>query len=191
MEFFSKHFKSSHKFFVRRIIILFITVVVGLITMLFFSGKSFTDIDAITVSSDEEYIAFFETGDEYKIHCFKNDGTLMFNYSITPELSAGGYCTMWFHSGILCVLFYRTNKIVYFSTEGRILSDVENITQEKPPTFSNFNKEGNRFIYKGDRINVIYDKQNFFEYWILNKERYISIVRESNEIILKSWQSKG
>ena len=93
---------------------------IGLLIMAFSYGKRSIDLESIAVSFDEQYIACFETGNGNKIRCFNSDGYMTFVYDIPSDISAGGYCSLWFEEHILCARFYRTDKIVYFATDGNI-----------------------------------------------------------------------
>lgn len=164
------------------------SVVFGLVMLFLFSGKSRVTLEAITVSPDEQYIACFETGNGYKIHCFHADGTLAFDFNVAPDVSAGGHCTLWFENNILCVLFYRTNKIVYFALDGTILNVADNAAEEYPPEYPSFSRKGQRYIFDGAQIDVVYNKGSFLGYWFLAKERSLSVTYQNGERkVLYAW----
>ena len=146
-----------------------------------FVGKSHAAIETIAVSQDEQYIACFEAGDGHKIRCFYADGSLSFDYSVPSDISAGGYCTLWFEGDVLYSLYYRTDKVVCFSVDGTILDVFENESDSRPPKFPAFTRKGNQYIFNGDKIEVIYDKRSFFGYWIFGAERYLAITPQEEE----------
>lgn len=175
----------------RRLIVLLCFVVFGLLMMSLFSGKSRIDLETIAVSPDEQYIACFETGRGHKIRCFCSDGSLAFDYEILPDVSGGGYCTLWFEDDVLCVLFYRTDKIAYFSMDGTILKITDHITEDRPPEFPSFVREGHQFVFAGNAIDVIYEKGSFFGYWFFGSDRYLAIKSHSGEMkVVYSWTAK-
>jgi len=164
-------------------------VVVFVVNLLFF-GKNRVDIETITVSNDEAYIAFFETGKGHKIRCFQADGTQIFEFQITPDISAGGFCTLWFEKSELCAYFYRTDKIVHLNLEGQILEVIDRTTEEIPEQFSLFRKNGHRYTYDGSKIDVIYERANFWSYWFLGEKRYIAIINiEGKNNIVYAWSA--
>lgn len=167
-------------------------VVFGLLMVTFFSGKSRVDIESIAVSPNEQYIACFETGNGHKIHCFQSDGSMAFTYNIPVDISSGGHCTIWFENDVLCALFYRTNKIVHFSMDGKILDIVDNISEEIPPEFPSFSRKGSKFIFDGSKIGVVYNKRSFFSYWFFGAERYLEITSPNGATqIVYSWNARG
>ena len=178
MEFFDFKKKLSE----RRLKILMYSLMFGLLIIFLFSGKSNITLEAIAVSPDEQYIACFEDGIEYTIHCFHSDGSSAFDFIILPELSAGGHCTLWFENDVLCVLFYRTDKIAYFSLDGSVLSITDDITDETPPEFPSFFHHGHRYVFDGNELEVVYDKRSFLGYWFLGAERYLKITPKSGEL---------
>ena len=117
----------------RAMIALLCSLALELTIMLLFSGKSRIDLEAIVVSSNEEYLACFETGRGHKILCFCIDGSLAFDYNIPSEVSGGGHCALWFDADILCVFFYRTNKVVQFTMDGTILKTEYVATKQYTP----------------------------------------------------------
>ncbi len=176
----------------RRLKELLCYVVLGLLLMFFFSGKSHIDLETIAVSPNEQYIACFKTGNGHKIRCFHSDGSLAFDFDILPEISAGGYCTLWFEDDVLLVLFYRTDKVVSFSMDGAILEIVDYAAKERPPEFPSFSKRGNQYVYDGDEIDVVYYRGSFLGYWLFGSERYLAITPKSGETkIVYAWKAKG
>ena len=170
---------------------LLLCVALGLLAVALFSGKSRIDLEAIAVSSDEQYIACFETGNGHKIRCFHADGSIAFIYDIPVDISSGGHCTVWFENDTLCALFYRTGKIVSFSLNGTILGISPDATEESHPEFLSFAKNGHQYIFDGKEIDVIYNKRNLVEYWFFGAERYLAIKSESGEMkIIDSWNAK-
>lgn len=175
----------------RNLIVLLCSVVFGLLMMLSFSGKSRTDIETIAVSADEEYVACFETGREHRIRCFRADGTLVYDFSIPYDISAGGYCTLWFEDQMLCVLFYRTETVAYLSMNGTIIDLVDYTAEDRPPEFASFSRAGRQYIYSGDKIDVIYNKRGFLGYWFFGAERYLAITPKGETInITYTWTAK-
>ena len=175
----------------RNLIIFVCCVILGLLIMSFFSGKSCIDIESIAVSSDEKYIAYFETGNGYKIRCFNSDASIAFTYNIPSDVSAGGYCTLWFEEDILCALFYRTGKIIYFTSHGSILKVATETTEESHPKFPSFTHINHQYVYSGNRIDIVYYKGGFWEYWLLGSERYLAIKPKYGEVrIISSWTAK-
>ena len=176
----------------RRLINLLCCIVFCLLIMFFFSGKSRVDIKAMTVSPNEQYIAFFETGNGHKIQCFHSDGSLMFKLDVLPEISGGGHCTLWFENDILCVLFYRPDKIAYFALDGTLLEIVDNENEEWPPEFPSFNYKGRQYLFDGKEIDVVYNKRRFLDYWLFGAERYLDIVPRNGESRrVYTWSTKG
>ena len=175
----------------RAMIALLCSLALGLTIMLLFSGKSRIDLEAIVVSSNEEYLACFETGRGHKILCFCIDGSLAFDYNIPSEVSGGGHCALWFDADILCVFFYRTNKVVQFTMDGTILKTEYVATKQYPPEFPSFTQMRHQYIYEGDKIEVVYDKGSFWEYWIVDSERSLVIITEEGERnVVYSWTAK-
>lgn len=175
-----------------RIICLLCFLVLGMVIMCLFSEKSRIDIEEIAVSSDEQYLAFFETGEGYKIRCFHKDGIPAFVYDIPTELSAGGHCTLWFDDDTLFVLFDRTDKSVQLSMAGSVLGVFEENEFANVPQYSDFYWRKNEYIYQGKEINVIYNKGSFLDYWILGAERYL-VVESSrgDKQIISSWSANA
>lgn len=171
-----------------RLKILLCSIVLGLLFMVVFSGKSRVDLETVAVSQNEKFVACFKTGDGPKILCFFADGTLAFEYNVNSDISAGGYCTLWFEDEMLYVLFYRTDKIVCFSTDGTIQKILDSELEEYPVEFPSFIKKENKFIYHGNNLNVVYDKRSFFEYWILGADRYLTISpKDGDAVTVMSW----
>lgn len=174
----------------RKIVILLCSAVLGLFIIFSFSGKSRTDIEAITVSPDEKYIAYFETGRGYKIRCFHSDTSLSFEFDVPSDVSAGGHCTLWFEDDVLCVFFYRTDKIAKFSLDGAMLCIADYKVDKHPPEFPSFIQKGHQYIYEGREITVVYDQKSFLGYWFFNSERYLAITTtEGKANIVDSWSA--
>lgn len=192
MKFLIEFFNLKERLSGRRLKVLLCFVAFGLLTIFLFSGKSRVDLETIAISPDEQYIACFETGSGHKIHCFHSDGSLAFDFNILPDISGGGYCTLWFEDDVLCALFYRTDTIVYFSMDGTILEIVDNTTEESPPEFPSFSRNGHQYVFDGNEIDVVYDKGSFLEYWFFGSERYLAITLKSGETkIVYAWTATG
>lgn len=175
----------------RRLKKLLCYVVFGLLMVAFFSGKSRVDIESIAVSPNEQYVACFETGNGYKIHCFHSDGSMAFTYNIPADISSGGHCTLWFEDDILCALFYRTDKILYFTLDGSILNIADNTAEESPPKFPSFSRRYHQYVFDGNEIDVVYDEGSFLGYWLFGSERYLVITLKSGETkIVYTWTAK-
>lgn len=165
-------------------------VVCGLLVMFIFSGKSRIDLKAIAVSPDEQYIACFETGREPKIRCFRADGFLSFDYNIPVDISEGGYCSLWFEESELCVLFYRPDKIIHFAMDGTILTTSDS-TSNDAPKYPSFNRKGRKYIYDGNKIDVVYDKKPLFGYYLFGAERCLMIVSsDGDENVVYAWSAE-
>lgn len=176
---------------VRRLKILLCYVVFGLLMVAFFSGKSRIDIESIAVSPNEQYVACFETGTGHKIHCFHSDGSMAFTYNIPVNISSGGHCTLWFEDDILCALFYRTDKILFFALDGSILNIADTTAEDSPPKFPSFSRRYRQYVFDGNEIDVVYDKGSFLGYWLFGSERYLAITPKSGETkIVYSWTAK-
>lgn len=169
------------------------SAVLGLLMVFLFSGKCRVNLETIAVSPDEQYIACFETGRaDNKIRCFHADGSLAFDYNIPANISSGGYCTLWFEDDVLCVLFYRTEKIVHFALDGTILKIVEHTTKERPPEYPSFSRKGCKYVFDGNEIDVVYNKETFFGYWFFGAERYLAITAANGETkIAYAWTATG
>ena len=175
----------------RRLKMLLCYVVLGMLMVAIFSGKSRVDIESIAVSPNEQYIACFETGNGHKIHCFQSDGSMAFTYNIPVDISSGGHCTLWFEDDILCALFYRTDKILYFTLDGSILNIADNTLEESPPKFPSFSQRYHQYVFDGNEIDVVYDKGSFLGYWLFGSERYLGIRYKSGETkIVYTWTAK-
>lgn len=184
-------FKYREELSQRKVITILCYIVLGLTIMLLFSGKSRVDLETIAVSQDERYIACFETGNGHRIRCFHIDGTQMFDYQVDPVLSSGGYCTIWFENEVLCVLFYRTNKIASFSMDGTILNIVDSSANRTQPEFYGFVQKKNQYVFYGNEIDVIYNKQSFWDYWLFGAERSLSIIpHEGDSIVICTWTAE-
>lgn len=176
---------------VRRLKMLLCYVVFGLLMVAFFSGKSRIDIESIAVSPNEQYVACFETGTGHKIHCFHSDGSMAFTYNIPVNISSGGHCTLWFEDDILCALFYRTDKILFFALDGSILNIADTTAEDSPPKFPSFSRRYRQYVFDGNEIDVVYDKGSFLGYWLFGSERYLAITPKSGETkIVYSWTAK-
>lgn len=188
MEFLIDFFNSKERLSGRRLKILLYSLAFGLLVMFLFCGKSRVDLETIAISPDEQYIACFETGSGHKIRCFHSDGSLAFDFNIIPEISGGGYCTLWFDDNVLCVQFYRTDKIVYFAMDGTILNIADDKTEDDPPDFPSFSRKGHQYVFDGDEIDVVYDRGSFLGYWLFGAERYLAITPQNGEaIIVCAW----
>lgn len=165
----------------RSAIILMISVLVSLFIIIFFSNKSKLMIESMAVSPDEQYIAYFITGDGYRICCVCADGTSTFTYDIPTDISAGGFCSLWFDDSSLYALFYRTDKLIRWALDGTILNISKSINDEYPPEFPLFTHKWCKYVFHGKKINVVYDEQSFWGYWVLGKERYVAIVSKNKE----------
>lgn len=177
----------------RRLKILLYCVLLGLIVILLCVGKPYLSLslEAIAVSPDEQYIACFEPGAEYRILCFRSDGSMVFTYNIPIDISAGGHCTLWFEGDILCVEFYRTDKVVYLTLNGSILNIAADTTEEDRPEFPSFSQMHNQYVFNGNEIDVVYREGNFLGYWLGGTRRYLAITPESGETkIVYAWTAK-
>ena len=184
------HKRLMQHFTGRKLTWLLISLAVGLLLMCLLSGKSRRDIESLAVSSDEQYVAFFETGEGYKLRCYRVDGSQSFEYAIPSELSAGGFCVVWFESDTVCALFYRTNKVAHFSPDGTLLNIYESNWEEYPSAFPGFDKKGTQYIYEGNHIDIIYNKRNIFAYWLFGAERQLAVDSNNGEkTILLSWSA--
>lgn len=172
----------------RKMVMLLCSAALGLFMIFSFSGKSRVDIEAITVSPDERYIAYFETGRGYKIRCFHSDASLSFEFDIPSDVSAGGHCALWFDEDVLCVFFYRTDKIAKFTPDGTMLYIADYKEDKYPPKFPSFIHKNHQYIYEGREITVVYDKKSFLEYWFFNSKRFLAITTtEGKENVVDSW----
>ena len=165
-----------------RLRILLYSLVFGCFMFFLFSGKSRIDIETIAVSPDEQYIACFETGNGYKIRCFNKDGMVMFCYFIPADISAGGHCSLWFEDDCLCVQFYRTSKIAYFTMDGTILDLCDSANNEAPPKFASFSRKGSKYVYEGITLDIIYEKSSILGYWLFHSPRYLAITPQNAEL---------
>ena len=154
---------------------------IGLLMVFLFKGKSTAALKAIAVSPDERHIACFEIGNGDKIRCFRSDGAPVFVYDVPSDISAGGHCALWFEDERLCVSFYRTEKIVFFSLDGTILDIARNTAEEDPPEFPSFSRNENKYVFKGDEVTVVYDEGCFLGYWFFGAERDLSITLQNGE----------
>ncbi len=183
-----EHFDCKKLLSKEKLIPLFCCAAVGLLLMALFVGKKRMELSAIAVSPNEQYIAFNESfewlgkGNRWeKILCFHADGSFAFQFDISPDISAGGTCALWFDEDVLCVLFYRTDKIVRFAMDGTVLDTIPYTVEEDPPKFPSFEKSGHRYVYSGKAIDVVYDKCSFLGYWFFHAERYLEILPKCEE----------
>ena len=180
----------KEKITVRELKLLLICIIIGLLIMCLFSGKTRRDIESMAVSPNEQYIAFFETGEGYILRCYHIDGFQSFEYAIPAELSAGGHCVVWFEPDTLCALFYRTNKVARFSLDGTNVNFSKSDRDEYPPVFPGFSRKAAQYVYEGENIDVIYNRQSFLAYWLFNLDREL-IVKSKNDksVTLLSWSA--
>lgn len=175
----------------RSLKLLLLCVLLGLLAVALFSGKSRIDLESIAVSPDEQYIACFETGNGHKIRCFNTDGSIAFIYDIPADISSGGHCTLWFEDDALCAFFYRTGKIVSFGVNGTMLGISSETTEGSHPEYPSFARSSHQYIFDGKEIDVVYNKGNFLDYWFFGAERYLAITPESGETkIIHSWTAR-
>lgn len=181
----------KEKLSAHRLKVLLFCVLLGLLLVAFISGKSRVDLESIAVSANEQYIACFETGNGHKIHCFRSDGSMAFTYNIPVDISSGGHCTLWFEDDTLCALFYRTDKIVYFTTSGTIQKISMDATEESRSQFSSFSYRDHQYVFDGSEISVIYNKAGFLQYWLLGAERYLAVIPKTGEMnVVYSWTAR-
>ena len=170
---------------------LLIYLVIGSLILCTLSGKSRRQIQSMAVSANEQFVAFFETGDGYKICCYCVDGVQAYEYLIPSELSAGGHCVVWYESDVLCTLFYRTDKVVRFSPDGEIISISESTLDEDPPKFPGFERKTAKLIYEGKQADIIYGNPFALSYWLFGSKRYVDVRYENGETkTLLSWTAK-
>ena len=99
---------------------------------------------------------------------------------------------MWFEEDALCVLFYRTDKLVQFNLDGSIRGISDGSGMERSPEFPLFSRQGRKFIFNGKQIDVVYDKRTFTGYWLFGAERYLAITPKNEEIkVVYAWTAKG
>lgn len=192
MEFLIDLLNFRNKLSERKLKALLIYVLVGILLVSATFGKNRIDFETIAVSSNEQLIACFETGSEHgsRIRCFRTDASHAFDYNIQSDISAGGHCTLWFEDDILCVQFYRTNKLVRLLADGTILEVGEASAKSPPPLFQNFTKEGHKYTYTGNLIDVVYDKKSVLSYWFFGADRNLAIITKSGEkTLICSWTS--
>lgn len=164
---------------------------IGFLIVLFFSGKSNVDINAIAISSDEEYIAFYETGRGHIIYCFDTSGSLMFQFIIPSSFDAGGHCSLWFDGDNLCAYFFRTKTTAYFSLDGSVVNTAENRIEPNPTKYPSFSRMNGQYVFKGAEIDVTYNKADV-SYWLLGKDRYLKITSKNGETRMQlSWDARG
>ena len=175
----------------RRVKIALLSLIFGLPVLFLFSGKTSARLESIAVSPDEQYIACFEAGYGLMIRCFHADGSLAFEYEAPLDIGNGGYCAIWFEEDELCALFYKTHNVVHFAMDGTILNITDGTDMEYPPNFPSFKKQRRKYIFDGNKIEVVYNKQTFAGYWFFGAERYLEIIPKSGEpIIVYSWTAK-
>ena len=188
-----EHFKLRERLSARKSKAVLLWLILGLFMVLLFCGKPFLSmaLEAAAISPDEQYIACFEPSSEYRIHCFRIDGSKMFTYNVPVNISAGGNCSLWFEEDLLFAFFYRTNKVVQITLNGSIRSVIENVEERSRPEFPNFTRRNNQYVFSGDEITVIYDEKSFWQYCFLNEERYLKIVSKNGEQkIICAWTAK-
>lgn len=193
MEFLTKFFSLKERLSGRRLKVVLFSAIFGLLMVLLCSDKPYLSLalKAIAVSPDEQFIACFEPSAEYRICCFHTDGSMVFTYNIPVDISAGGHCALWFEDDVLCALFYRTDKIVYFTLSGSILNIADNTAEESPPEFPSFSKKGHQYVFDGNEIDVVYDEGSFLGYWLFGSERYLAITLNSGETkVVYAWTAK-
>lgn len=168
-------------------VILF-SIALGLIIMAVFPGKKSAALKSIAVSGDEQYIACYEwtellgkNNHKARILCFRSDGSLAFEFDILPEFSAGGACTLWFENDMLCILFYRTDIIVHYAMNGVMIDTVDDTTEEYPSKFPAFDRAGPKYVFDGNKIDVVYDHGSFWGYMFCGTERKLTITTEKGE----------
>ena len=170
---------------------LLLYIVLGLLILILFTGKSRVDFETIAVSQNEEFIACFETGAGHKIRCYSADGPLMFEYAIESDLSAGGFCELCFDEETLCVSFVRTDKTARLNMEGKVMDITENTDAEASAEFLGFSKDGHLYVYEGEEICVIYDRASFLGYWFFGASRQLSVERKDGQtIVLSAWKAR-
>lgn len=186
-----KHYRFSLALSPYKVKILLCSTALVILIMIVFSGKSRVDLETVAVSPSEKLIACFKTGDGPQILCFFADGTLAFEYNVNPDISAGGHCTLWFEDEILYALFYRTDKVICFSTTGTILKILDNEFEEYPIEFPHFDKTGHKFIYYGSEFDVVYDRGSFLGYWLLGTNRCLTILPKNGKAIpIMTWKAQ-
>ncbi len=174
----------------RRAILIF--AVIAVVFCFLFAGKSNSTIEAISVSPSEEYIACFDAVSQYRIICFRTDGTLAFEYEIPSDISAGGHCTLWFEDDRLCAFFYRTHKTVRFSNDGAILGVTENADEHERDQFDGFSAARHQLVYDGKQIKVTYEKRSFWGYWFGEQARYLSVTSLNGEkLVIYEWNARA
>ena len=161
---------------------LLLSVAFGFFMMFIFSGKSRVDIESIAVSSNEQYVACFETGNGHKIRCFSKEGSMVFCYNIPTDISAGGHCSLWFEDELLCVFFYRTEKIAHLALDGTLRDISEYMNDDTRSEYDSFTRKGSKYVYEGSTIDVIYQKNSPLGYWLLGLPRYLAITPKNTEL---------
>lgn len=170
------------KFFSRkRIALLLCSTMLGVLVMFLFSGKKRIELNAIAVSADEKYIACNESYEHLgkgtrseKILCFCSDGSMVFSYQITPDMSGGGTCRLWFEENTLYVLFVRTDRIIQFTMSGEIV-DTDCMLVEEKPKYPSFYQNGRQYVFTGANITVTYEVSGLVDYWFFMGENRLTI----------------
>jgi len=168
-------------------------IILGLIMSSFFYGKPYLSVymGSIAVSPNEQYIACYEASAERRILCLYADGSTVFTYNIPVDLSAGGNCSLWFEDDALCAFFYRTHKMVCFTSSGSIQSIVDSTVEKYPPKFPSFSRKGHQYVFDGDKINVVYDDGSFLGYLLFGSERSLAITPTGGETkMVFAWTAK-
>ena len=174
-----------------KLIYFIILLAIGFLIVLLLSGKSNVNINAIAISSDEEYVAFFETGRGHIIYCYDTSGSLLFRFDVPSTFDAGGHCSLWFDSDNLCAYFYRTKITAYFSSDGSIANTIEKAMEQTPRKYPSFSRKNGQYVFKGADIDVTYNTAGA-SYWLLGKDRYLKITSKNGETrMLLSWNAKG
>ncbi len=174
-----------------KLIYFIMLLAIGFLIVLLLSGKSNENINAIAISSDEEYVAFFKTGRGHIIYCYDTRGSLMFQFNIPSAFDAGGHCSLWFDSDNLCAYFFRTKITAYFSLDGSVVNTIENTMEQNPTKYPSFSRKNGQYVFKGAEIDVTYNTAGV-SYWLLGKDRYLKITSKNGETrMLLSWDAKG
>lgn len=171
----------------KTIIVVIIAAIIWLPAFLSPRGSTYhMKLRAIAVSADEQYIGCFETGDGFKIRCFRNDSSTSFVFDVPTEVSAGGHCTLWFEGDNLCALFYRTKIILYLSPDGTIINKKDGSTMKYPPEYPNFLHNGNQYVFEGKLITVTYDEGSYFDYLYFDGKRKL-VITNQNKVPKEAW----
>ena len=185
----SEFLKTLDKYRVKPMYLILL-LAIGFLSVLLFSGKSNVDINAIAVSPDEEYVAFFETGRGHIIYCYDTAGSLMFRFDIPSTFDAGGHCSLWFDGDNLCAYFFRTKITAYLSMDGSVVNTTENAIEQNPIKYPSFSQINGQYVFKGEEIDVTYNKASV-SFWFFGKDRYLKITSKSGDTqMLLSWNAK-